>query len=360
MKLVIATPLYPPEIGGPATYAKLLAEGLPAKGIEVELVKFSEIRRLPKIIRHYAYYRRVLHAAQNADVVLALDPASVGLPALRAAQKAGKPFVVKIVGDYAWEQGQQRFGVTQDLDEFVKEKHLSFPVSLFRRLQTLVARNAVKVIVPSHYLKSIVSNGWGIPEEKIEVIYNAVAIESIGKLPKDVTKLPRPFVVSVGRLVPWKRFEGVIDAVTQVPQFSLVIVGDGPGRRSLREHAHNKLGARCLFTGQLSHADTLAVMKESAALVLNSTYEGLSHVLIEAQMLGIPAIVTDAGGNPEVITNGLNGLKIKTNDANALQNALADFAHVDRSHMSGLARENSKRFSVGTMLTRTSDVLTNV
>ena len=369
MKLVIAAPLYPPEIGGPATYAKILSEGLPAKGIEIQLVKFSEVRHLPKIIRHYAYYRRVLRAARRADIVLALDPVSVGLPALRAAKRAGKPFVVKIVGDYAWEQGQQRFGVTQDLDDFVKNEQKSFFVRRLQKIQTQVTKSATRVIVPSEYLKKIVmtwgspsqgSGGPSIPSEKIEVIYNAVSIEPIGKLPENVMKLSRPFVVSVGRLVPWKRFEGVIDAVAQVPQFSLVIVGDGPEFQSLREHARNKLGARCLFTGRLSHADTLAVMKESAALVLNSTYEGLSHVLIEAQMLGVPSIVTDAGGNSEVLTNGLNGLKIKTNDADALRNALADFAHVDRSHMSELARENSKRFSVETMLAATAATLQNI
>ena len=99
MKIVLATPLYPPEIGGPATYAKLLEEGLPSSGIEVALVKFSEVRHLPKLIRHYAYYRRVLAAVRRADAVLALDPVSVGLPAMWAARKAGKPFVVKIVGD---------------------------------------------------------------------------------------------------------------------------------------------------------------------------------------------------------------------------------------------------------------------
>jgi hypothetical protein len=63
MKLVIATPLYPPEIGGPATYAKLLEDGLSNLGIEIKLVKFSEVRHLPKIIRHFAYYRRVLARA---------------------------------------------------------------------------------------------------------------------------------------------------------------------------------------------------------------------------------------------------------------------------------------------------------
>src|SRR3989344_6122168 len=164
MKLVIATPLYPPEIGGPATYAKLLEDGLPGKGIEVELVKFSGVRHLPKLVRHYIYYRRVLQAARGADAVLALDPVSVGLPAMKAAKKAGKPFVVKIVGDYAWEQGVQRFGVTQNLDEFVRTTTVPFRVSVLRRIQTRVAQGAPRVIVPSEYLKNIVS-AWGVPRE---------------------------------------------------------------------------------------------------------------------------------------------------------------------------------------------------
>src|SRR3989344_5398382 len=173
MKLVIATPLYPPEIGGPATYAKLLCEGLPAKGIEVALVKFNEVRHLPKGIRHIAYYFRVRKAARSADIVLALDPVSAGLPALWAARRAGKPFVVKIVGDYAWEQGQQRFGVTKTLDEFVQTKRVPFPVWLLQKVQTGVARRARQIIVPSKYLKNIVS-AWGVRAEKIKVVYNGI------------------------------------------------------------------------------------------------------------------------------------------------------------------------------------------
>ncbi len=211
MRIVIATPLYPPEIGGPATYAKLLEEGLPGKDIEVELVKFSEVRHLPKLIRHIAYYHRVLRAARNADVVFALDPVSVGLPAMKAAQKAGKPFVVKIVGDYAWEQGQQRFGVTENLDEFVKSEQKSFFVRRLQKIQTYVAKNATRIIVPSEYLKGIVA-AWGIPKEKISkqgkvgraLAWSAIALMAAGIMltPKmraqEVEKIFAP-QMSIGR-----------------------------------------------------------------------------------------------------------------------------------------------------------------
>ncbi|MFA6414368.1 MAG: glycosyltransferase family 4 protein [Candidatus Paceibacterota bacterium] len=362
MRLVIATPLYPPEIGGPATYAKLLFEGLPGKGVSVELVKFSDVRHLPKIVRHYVYYRRVLKAARRADVVLALDPVSVGLPAQKAAEKAGKPFVVKIVGDYAWEQGQQRFGVTQTLDEFVQEKKVSLPLRVLRQIQTRVALAAAKVLVPSGYLKNVVTE-WGVPSDAIQVVYNAVSPEEPGTVPSAVMGLPRPVVVTVGRLVPWKGMSGVIDSVAGLSdeggKASLVIVGDGPDHVPLISHAEKALEGRCIFTGALPHADTLATMKYADVLVLNSSYEGLSHILIEALMLGVPVVATEVGGNTEVIQDGENGLLVPFGDTAALSGALARILKEGklRSHISARALESAKRFEVETMLRETANLL---
>jgi len=302
MKIVVATPLYPPEIGGPATYAKLLCEGLPKMGrsdlpkrIGVEVIKFRDVRHLPKIIRHYAYYRRIARAARGADVVLALDPVSVGLPALKAAQKAGKPFVVKIVGDYAWEQGQQRFGVTQDLDEFVRTEQYNFFVRKLQRIQTYVAQNATKIIVPSEYLKSII-RAWGIPREKVEVIYNGIELPA--EIPTPQRNAGEFLIVSAGRRVPWKGFE----AIEQIAQ------------------AHADW--RVFIASDLPRAEALGWIRTADVFVLNSSYEGLSHVLIEAQALGVPTIATLAGGNPEVIKNGENGILVEYNNVKEISEAV--------------------------------------
>ena len=362
MKLLIATPLYPPEIGGPATYAKLLEEGLPSKGIEVELVKFSEVRHLPKIIRHYVYYRRVLKAARHADVILALDPVSVGLPAMYAAKKVGKPFIVKIVGDYAWEQGQQRFGVVQTLDDFVETSRVPFLVHILRYIQTRVARNATRIIVPSLYLKSVVET-WGISREIIEVIHNAVSFIGHGALPERLINLPRPTVVTVGRLVPWKQIHGLIDIIDQLHQKQtfafLLVIGDGPERENLEAYANQKLGTHCLFTGALSHDDTLAAMGHANILALNSSYEGLSHTLIEAQMLGTPIVATDVGGNAEIIENGTSGLLVPCGDQEAFVDAL-EHVILDGSIRARLitgAKQSAKRFTTDTMLSTTAECI---
>lgn len=367
MKLLIATPLYPPEIGGPATYAKLLYEGLPKKKIEVELVKFSGVRHFPRIIRHLVYFWRVYRALCRADIALALDPVSVGLPVCLAARLARKRFIVKIVGDYAWEQGRQRFGITETLDEFVKtNNNVPLPVRILQRIQTRVARSATRVIVPSEYLKNIVatwgtsaSPSTGIQSEKIEVIYNATSIKEIGKVPEVVAKLPRPLVVNIGRLVPWKHVDGVIDAVSSVFSTALAIIGDGPEYEALARRANEKLVERAILTGSLSHEDTLAVMKSADVLVLNSSYEGLSHLLIEAFMLGVPVIATRVGGNPEVITDGVDGILVPVGDTPALAHAIALVFGDEkmRARLSARAKESSRRFSTELMLAQTFDVI---
>lgn len=360
--VVIATPLYPPEIGGPATYAKILEEELPKRGLSVELIKFSDVRHLPKLIRHIAYYRRVLRAARSADLVFALDPVSVGFPAALAARKAGKPFFVKIVGDYAWEQGMQRFGVTAPLDEFVRTRQPSVAVRALQRVERWVAERAKRILVPSVYLKEVVS-AWGIRPASITVVYNAVDIAMIGKVPPDVGALPSPRIVSVGRLVPWKHMGRIIDAVQRMkglPNASLTIVGGGPLRIALMRYARQKLGVRALVTGALSHADTLAIMKSADVFVLNSSYEGLSHVLIEALCLGKPIVATRAGGNPELIEDGVNGLLVPVADTAALAEALerlsTDAALRDR--LANAARASAARFDRDRMVGDTMQVLT--
>ncbi len=325
------------------------------------MVKFSDVRHLPKLIRHFAYYRRVLKAAREADAILALDPVSVGFPAMKAAKRAGKPFVVKIVGDYAWEQGRQRFGIVADLDTFVRTKTVPFPVGALRWIQTRVAKNAVRVIVPSTYLKDVTAI-WGIPAEKIEVIYNAMQSEKPGRVHESVAALSRPLVVSVGRLVPWKGMLGTIDAVAavseSVPSVSLAIVGDGPEHANIGTHA-KKLGSRAVLTGRLSHADTLTVMESADAFVLNTSYEGLSHLLIEALALGVPVVTTDVGGNGELIRNGENGLLAPPGDADALVEALRRILSDKElaARLSREARESAKRFSVEALIPRTATFL---
>lgn len=365
MRVLIATPLYPPELGGPATYSRALEEGLPTRGVEVTLVKFGDVKHLPKGIRHALYFWRVLMAGRTADVILALDAVSVGFPTMLASKVLRKPYIVKIVGDYAWEQGRSRAKMWLPLDEFVHTKDLPPLVHFLRLVQKNVVLAAQKIIVPSQYLQTIVS-AWGVPEERITVIYNAVPEEQNGDVPETLKEKKPQRIVSAGRLVPWKGMHGLISAMVHVlekyPHAELVLVGDGPDKASLERFARARLGeGNVLFTGALTHPQTLAVIASADVFVLNSTYEGLSHILIEAMSRARPIIATNTGGNPELIQDKKTGLLIPVGDPEILGKKIVDLLkHHTLAHELGVAAEaKSKEFSRTRMLDTTASFLTD-
>jgi len=331
-KILIATPLYPPEIGGPATYAKELVDGLPERGVEVSLVKFGDVRHLPKLIRHYIYYRRVLKALRQADAVLALDPVSVGLPAMWAARKLNKKFIVKIVGDYAWEQGVQRFGVTQDLDDFVLTEPASWQVRMLQKIQKKVALAADRIVVPSPYLKEVVQK-WGISGEKITVISNGVS------LPEDIPSYQKEegefLIVSAGRRVPWKGFEAV--------------------ERVAEKHSSSNWRAR-IISGR-PREEVLGWMKAADVFVLNSRYEGFPHTLVEAMTLGTPVVATDTKAHQFLV--GEVGMLVPPGDDAALEQAFMSIANnpdAARERAKG-GQERMKQFTLTAMLDSTAEFL---
>lgn len=326
MRIALATPLYPPEPGGPATYTKLLEEELPARGVTLDIVKFLSVRDLPKGIRHIVYFIKVLGAALRADRVYALDPVSTGLPALLASVIALRPLHLRVAGDYAWEQGTYRFGVTDILDDFVLRDDYPFFVQFLKRVQSFVARSARSVVVPSAYLKRIVA-AWGVPEERIHVVYNAPPPfpepETLAR-PQEVV---RPYLVTVARLVPWKGIDALIRALARLraegSELRLVVVGDGPEEANLRTLS-TELGLSdyVLFTGRLSHGTAPAYIAHAEAFVLDTRYEGFSHVILEAFALRVPVLTTPVGGNVEAVEDGATGLLFPYGDEAAIAAAV--------------------------------------
>jgi glycosyltransferase involved in cell wall biosynthesis len=362
MRLLIATPLYPPELGGPATYTKVLEEGLAQFGIEVEVLKFSDVRHLDSGIRHLVFAWRVWKASWRADAIYALDAVSVGFPSMLAARLAFKPLYVKIVGDFAWEQGRQRYGLKHSLDEFVRTRKIPLPLRPFRFVQTLVARSARHIIVPSHYLEAIVA-AWGVHRQSIAVVWNAVELGNLGRAPQSITELPPPRIISVGRLVSWKGFGDLIDAVQLLRNkkvyASVALVGEGPEREVLEAKAAHVLRQGYTLTGALSHDETLSAMHACDIFVLDSAYEGLSHTLIEALALSMPVIASAIGGNREVIEHEKNGLLVPYGNvpdlAVAIEKLLTDGGL--RQRLQTKATEARQIFSRDAMLQKTSALL---
>ncbi len=347
-KILIATGIYAPQIGGPATYVKILEELLPSHNFSVKVIPFNIVSKWPKIIKHILFEYHLLKSARHADIIYALDPISVGIPSLIASRILKKRFFVRIAGDYAWEQGVQRFKVKDHLDVFSKKTDdYLIPVLIFKKLQKMVAESAEKVIVPSKYFKGVIIN-WGVDSKKVKVIHSvAEEIPFQGRKSdlRNMLTFSGKIVVSAGRLVPWKGFEALIEITPKLVEkygsFKLLIAGDGPQMKKLSKMVvKKKLDDYVAITGSLERDVLFKYIRVADVFVLNTNYEGLSHQLLETMSIGTPVITTDVGGNPELIDDKINGLLVRFNNKKELLKSIMKV--LDDQNLSDKLSHNAK------------------
>jgi len=372
MRILIATGIYPPEIGGPATYSKMLAQELTRRGHTITLLTYYNApapktpfrfvavsRKLPKGIRHAVYFWKALYLSRGADVIFAQDPVSVGVPVFMAARILRKKFFLKVVGDYAWEQGMQRFGVADLLDIFLNKKY-GFRVEMLRRVEYFVARHADSVIVPSGYLKGVVEK-WGVESARIVVAPNSVSTPHVPSREdaRQALAIDGITFVSVGRLVPWKGFSFLVLLLPKITG-NLIIIGEGPDRKKLEDCAE-ELGVsnRVIFTGSLPKEKMSAYCAAADIFLLNTAYEGFSHQILEAMAIGVPVITTMAGGNKEIVRPGENALSAEYNNEMewlvAIKKILGDKAL--RARISSNAAEDVKKYTYEAMIANIETIL---
>jgi len=126
--------------------------------------------------------------------------------------------------------------------------------------------------------------------------------------------LAGPTLVSVGSLIPRKGLHLTIEAMPALPEFSLLIVGDGPERAALEAQvARLGLAARVRLLGARPHAELPRFYGAADASVLASSREGWANVLLESMACGTPVVASNIPGNPEVVQEPAAGLVIEEN-----------------------------------------------
>jgi len=332
LRILIVTGIFPPDIGGPANYVPGIAQALQLRGHHVRVVTLADDvqgtdsasvfpvdriqRQQPRLLRMIRTIAHIARLGREADV-LYLN--GLVLEGVIASMLCRTPAVVKVVGDLMWERAQAR-GRRETLDEFQLTR-LPFTWRLLRDLQSRYMGAVARIITPSRYLKSIVS-GWGIPDDRVAVVYNAVepAAEepSAGTLPDAAATFD---VVTVGRLVPWKGIDALVRICAR-RGWRLLVVGDGPLKKDLQQLAQS-VSADVTFCGRVAQTLVAGHMRQAKVFVLNSTYEGLPHIVLEAMMAGVPVIATAVGGTPECIDHAVDGLLVPAGDDTQLEREIA-------------------------------------
>ena len=222
-----------------------------------------------------------------------------------AASILGKfEYVAKIPGDIVWERARNNKVTNLNIDEFQVER-LTLKYRIFRIFFTKSLQKARRVIVPSLGLHQLCLS-WGVPAEKLELIYNSVNDDFY----KVVSRPQKDFdIITVCRLAPWKGVGELIKFCAEQNR-KLAIIGDGPLRSELEELAR-VTKAQVSFYGDISQEEICEIMSSSKIFVLNSSYEGLPHALIEARAAGLLSVARANTGSAEVIRDDIDGFLIR-------------------------------------------------
>ncbi|MCC7357345.1 glycosyltransferase family 4 protein [Candidatus Uhrbacteria bacterium] len=318
MKYLLATGIYPPDIGGPASFTYDFAKELVKLGHKVTVVCYGNsedrkeegwdveyiTKKTPVLFRYWKYFLKIFFLAPGFEIVFFQGPVSEGFPGSVACVLRKKKYALKIVGDVAWEQYSQDSTQSPELlDEFVKHRHFG-KYQIMELMERWTAKRAAHVFVPSQYLKKIVIQ-WGIDASRIKVILNTITPFELDKTREQIRKkfnLTEKIVLfSPGRMVPWKNFDFIFRLLPKLPDMYVYVLG---GEGTCLEKWKNTvkdigIADRVSFVGRLKRQEIGEWMLAADVHLLPSSYEGFPHVVAEAASLGLPSIVSDRGGNPE-------------------------------------------------------------
>src|SRR5271165_1268029 len=205
----------------------------------------------------------------------------------------------------------------------------SVPRALIRRA---ISGAAALIAVSAALKRELVA--LGAPDEKVTVLRNGVDITLFRPVDRASARaalaLTRPTLLSVGHLIERKGNHRIIEAMTRLPEFDLLIVGEGPQRDSLAALI-NRLGLtdRVRLLGARPHAELPSLYSAADSLVLASCREGWANVLLEAMACGTPVVASNIWGNPEVVRDAAAGLIADENTPAGIVTAVRRlFAHL--------------------------------
>ena len=226
------------------------------------------------------------------------------------------------------------------------------PVSWLRFLNPRIDRIVCVADAVRDYFLQMRPKFLRLPPERLVRIYKGHSLDWYRAAPADLTTIGVPkgsfVVVCVANYRPRKGIEVLVDAFAQLPpewKSHLLLIGGGMDASALqRRIGASSAAARIHALGYRQDAPALTAGCD--VFVLPSTKrEGLARSLIEAMAYAVAPVVTNCGGSPELVVDGVCGLVVPVSDVGALAKAIRRL-HDDRELRSRLgagARERIRR-----------------
>ncbi len=312
MKILICTGIYPPDIGGPATQAKVLFEELPKYQCQAKVVTYGDpatgglesgsifyiSRRQNILFRYLKYFWKVFCLSKEADIIYAFDLISVGLPC--AVAKILRPrakLFVRLGGDYQWERATQTREYAKTLEQYYIDSKFSPSEKLIYFITNFVIGRASRIIFNARLLKDIYVKYRGLSEDQTAVI---------GNIKQDIIIKTKPAtkdyinILFAGRLIAARNLKNLIGAFALInknvfpKKIELEIIGNGPEKNGLEaEIGSLGMGDGVKIFPQLGRDELLEKINNSDLVALVSLTEINSNFMMEALSLGKVVILTE-------------------------------------------------------------------
>jgi len=280
MRILIASGIYPPDIGGPAQYARNLYETWKRQGHDVKVAAYRWERIAPPGLKHFLYFTKILRKGWNADLILVLDNFLAAAPTMLACMILHKKYVIRTGGDLLWEWYVERTGEMILLKDFYKQKRI---LSLKEKIISSLSRKAFKragaVIFSTEWQKQLWEKEYGLDPSKVSVVENYYGVRDTPLEPEN-----RTFVAGT-REIKWKNVdmlkEAFADARVEI------------ARRGLPDIE--------LDCGKAVYDSFVEKIHRSYAVILTSLGDVSPNMILDAIRVGTPFIVTRENGLTERI-----------------------------------------------------------
>lgn len=309
VKILLATPIYPPEIGGPAQYVKNLAERLKKEGIETQIVSYNNLRKIPQPFRFLVYFLKLLGKARDYQVIYVFNLIGCGLSGLVCSKVFRKKFIIRLGGDFLWERAVESGRSEKPLKEYY-EQQKTIKERFWMFLMKKVLNGADRIIFTSNFQRGIYERHFKIAREKTTIISNPFP-----RLNFKETWAGKPVsryqVLYAGRLIKLKNLDALIEIFSKIIKktnlpLTLKIVGRGPERKNLECKIKDlELKDKVFIEKSLPHGELLREIQKSYFCILLSLSEISPNFALECIKLGKPILLTRETGIFEDFKNHL-------------------------------------------------------
>lgn len=302
MRVLIVTPLYPPDLGDLASYVRTFATEL-HKTDDVAIATYGELpeaisgipisatsKRLPTLVRLSLFTVRLWKQSKKMDVLYVADGASIGLPAVLVSFFRRIPLIRFVIQDETWERAFHAKLATTDEATFILSRTKG-RLALIKYLQRLVLRSAKIVFVPSLFYQSLFKKGYGVASAVLPL--PAETALQLPFSPEPVTHQ----LLSTEYLERTPGFDRLFSAIATLrvttPDISLVMANTGRAQNYYQQLAQSLgIGAHVVFLGQVSRAEQEDLARNSAAQIIMTMDNAGTRSFHRAAARGI-AVITD-------------------------------------------------------------------